>query len=117
MSDTVAEVPLDLELALSNIRRQLQAEPQRYLLFGVFWWWVKARLAERFDRTELPILGGYTDPEQAAAVMEVYADRPDGEVMAAALHEYGWNARYLRPSLKVEWGSELVSVHDPDVEG
>ena len=117
MSATVSAVPLDMARVFTNVRLQLQAEPQRYRLFGLFWWWIKPRLAERFDRVELPILGDYTDPEQAALVAERYAGAPPEVIATAALEEYGFNARFPRPEGRVEWGSELYRLHAPDVDG
>lgn len=103
---------MDVHAALRNVLSQLQVEPRRYKLFGVYWWPVKALLKRSgYGPDQLGLLGAYQDPETAAMVP------PAGlvETLRAAFLEYQANARYPRPDGRVENpDGELVSIIDPD---
>jgi hypothetical protein len=42
----VDETVLDVQNALRNVMQQLQCEPRRYRLFGIWWWPIKAQLKQ-----------------------------------------------------------------------
>lgn len=106
------EGDIDPRAALRNVLQHLQAEPQRYRLFGVWWWPVKALLkGVGYGPEQLYLLGDYVDPETAALVP------PDGlqGTLRAALAEYAQNAAFPRPGGMVEDpDGEVVRIFDED---
>jgi hypothetical protein len=112
MPDPAEADAIDVEAALRNVLAQLQQEPRRYRLFGLWWWPVKALLkGAGYGRDQLYLLGDYQGPGQAAMVPEM----PLRETLAAAFAEFGHNARYPRPGGVVEDPEgELVTIFDAD---
>jgi hypothetical protein len=97
MSDAL----IDVRLTLQNILQQLQEEPQRYRLFGIWWWPVKALLRRFYGPENLYMLGAYQDADTAAMVLE----------------ENQFNATYPHPAGMVENpDGELVFLFDADAE-
>jgi len=107
MSDAI-----DVRTTLRNVLQQLQEEPQRYKLFGVYWWPIKAFLKRvGYGREQLYMLGDYQDATTAALVPKM--DMAD--TMRTALEEYGRNARYPHPGGMVEDpDGEMVMIYDED---
>ncbi|HEY0203323.1 MAG TPA: hypothetical protein VGC15_04140 [Acetobacteraceae bacterium] len=103
---------MDVDAAFRNTVQQLQQEPQRYRLFGVYWWIVKKLLkAAGYDREQLYMLGDYEDPETAAMVPVL----PLVATLEAAFTEYGQNARFPHTGGMVENpDGELVRLFDED---
>lgn len=103
---------MDVQAAFCNVVQQLQEEPQRYKLFGVWWWPVKALLRRAgYGPDQLALLGSYVDPETAAMVPRAGLE----ETLRAAFQEYGQNARFPHPDGKVENpDGELVTIYDED---
>lgn len=104
--------PLDPKALARGIVQQLQEEPARYKLFSVWWWAVKAVLKRMgYGSVQLPMLGSYVDPEQAAMV-------PHGslaETLAAAMEEYAQNACYPHSDGRVETpDGDMVLIVDED---
>ena len=112
MTDGPEEDPIDVDAAFRNIVAELQAEPQRYRLFGVYWWPVKALLkAAGYGQDQLPMLGPYVDADSAGRVPALGLEA----MLRAAFEEYGFNARYPRPGGIVEDpDGELVRIFDAD---
>ena len=106
------ERSIDVPRALRNILQHLQEEPQRYKLFGIYWWPVKALLKRAgYTEANLYMLGQYQDSMTAALVPAM----PLQETMRAALLEYGQNARYPHPAGMVENADgEMVPIFDED---
>lgn len=104
--------PLDVVATFRNIVAELQVEPQRYKLFGVWWWPVKALLRRAgYGQDQLPMLGSYMDAEVADMVPR--QSLPD--TLRAALEEYQFNAAYPHPAGEVENpDGELVMIFDED---
>ena len=102
----------DLDGTFRNVVQQLQADPLRYKLFGIYWWAIKAMLKEAgFGPDQLYMLGSYTDPECAARMPKMGLQ----DTLEAALLEYGQNARYGRPGGRVEDADgEIVTIYDSD---
>jgi len=102
--------PLDATFA--RIVQQLQREPQRYRLSGVYWWAIKAMLIRRgYGPVDLYLLGSYQDPETAQMIP------PAGlaETLHDALAEYGFNAALPHPDGQVENpDGEMVRIFDED---
>jgi hypothetical protein len=103
---------IDPPVALRNALLLLQQQPQRYKLFGVWWWPVKALLKRQgYTTTDLYMLGDFVDPITAALV-------PTADLqgtLQAAFAEYGQNARYPHSDGMVEApDGELVMVFDED---
>lgn len=98
--------------AFRNIVQQLQVDPGRYKLFGIYWWPVKALLKRAgYGPDQLYMLGSYQDPETAALVPAMTL----AETLKAAFLEYGQNARYPRESGHVEGpDGEVVVIYDED---
>ena len=105
---------IDVPLALANILHQLQAQPQRDKLFGVYWWPVKLLLRHNgYTTDQLYMLGIYQDPITAGLVPRMGLQ----DTLRAALIEYGHNARFARPGGIVESpDGELVKLHDEDAD-
>jgi hypothetical protein len=104
---------INVPLALQNILQQLQEEPQRYRLFGVWWWFIKALLRRTYSTDNLYLLGQYQDAETAGMVpSETLQD-----TMRAALEEYRFNAMFPHPGGYVENpDGEIVRLFDADAE-
>ena len=107
MSDAI-----DVRTTLRNVLQSLQDEPQRYKLFGIYWWPIKAFLKRMgYGPEQLYMLGDYQDATTAALVPKM--DLAD--TMGAALEEYGRNARYPHPGGVVEDpDGEMVLIYDED---
>ena len=103
---------IQVEEAFRNVVQQLQAEPRRYKLFGVYWWAIKALLrGAGYDKDQLYMLGDYRDP----AVAELVPPMPLEETLAEAFEEYRFNAQYPRSGGMVESpDGELVKLYDED---
>lgn len=106
--------PIDPIAAFRNIVQQLQANPARYRLFGVYWWPIKAMLkVAGYGPRQLYMLGGYQDAGTAAMVPTMGLQ----DTLRAAFAEYGQNARYPHPDGTVETpDGELVRIHDEDAD-
>jgi hypothetical protein len=103
---------LDPTRALRNVLQQLQTEPRRYKLFGVWWPAVKDLLKRAgYGPDQLYMLGDYQMPDIAALVPRAGLE----DMLAAAFEEYGQNARYPHSDGLVEGpDGELVMVYDED---
>lgn len=103
--------PAQIDRFLWNALAALQAAPERYRLFGVWWWPVKALLRARFGQAQLHLLGKYEDAVTAAEVPR--ADLSD--TLVAAIEEYGHNLRYGAGAGQVYTpDGELVTIYDED---
>jgi hypothetical protein len=103
---------MDIPQAFRNVVQQLQMDPARYKLFGIYWWPVKRLLKDSgYDQHQLPMLGDYQDPDTAALVPAM----PLEETLRAAFEEYRRNARFPHPDGMVEDpDGELVVIFDQD---
>lgn len=103
---------MDVPTALRNVLQQLQEEPQRYRLFGVWWWPVKALLKRAgYGPDQLYMLGSYQDATTAALVPKANLE----ETLVAAFEEFAQNARYPRADGQVEDpDGEVVTIYDED---
>jgi hypothetical protein len=103
---------MNVENALRNALQQLQEEPGRYKLFGVWWWAMKAMLKRAgYGPDQLYMLGSYTDPETAAMVPAASLN----ETLEAAFGEYRHNAMFPHTAGQVENpDGELVTIFDAD---
>ena len=116
MSDTEASLPqIDVPVALRNVLSQLQIEPNRYRLFGIWWWPIKAMLKRSgYGPDQSFLLGSYQDPITAAMVPSAGLQ----DTLRAAFEEYGQNARFPHSDGTVEApDGELVLVIDEDAGG
>ncbi len=114
MSDPVdpPAVAPDPAALLRGILQSLQAEPQRYRLFGVWWWAIKALLKRAgYGPDQLYMLGSYQDAETAALIpAENLAD-----TLAAAMDEYQFNATFPHPGGMIEApDGSMVRLFDED---
>jgi hypothetical protein len=103
---------IDTAAAVRNVLQQLQTEPRRYRLFGVYWPAVKALLKRAgYGPDQLYLLGSYQDAATAALVPPAGIE----ETLMAALEEYGYNARFPHPDGLVEDpDGGLVTIYDED---
>jgi hypothetical protein len=114
MTEEPATAPLNLPAFLRATVQQIQAEPQRYRLFGVYWWVIKALLKRHgYGPADLYMLGSYIDPETAAMVPRASIE----DTIAAACEEYAFNAAHPHPLPgQVENpNGEIVIIRDADV--
>jgi hypothetical protein len=85
---------MDVPTALRNTLQQLQTDPRRYKLFGIYWPAVKALLKRHgYGTDQLYMLGPYLDQTTAALVPKMGLE----ETLRTAFEEYGQNARYPPP--------------------
>ena len=107
------EIPL-IQVAdmLRNTVAMLQANPERYSAFGVYWWPVKALLKRAgYGPENLMMLGDYEDPETAAMAPATGLQ----ETLAAAIETYGYNVAYPHTEGKVEApDGSLITIYDVD---
>jgi hypothetical protein len=103
---------IDMPTALRNILQQLQQDPRRYKLFGIYWWPTKALLKRHgYGPAELYMLGPYLDQTTAALVPKMGLE----ETLRTALEEYGRNATFPHPGGMVEDpDGEMVILYDED---
>jgi len=103
---------VDMKDVFRNIVQQLQLEPRRYKLFGIYWWPIKALLkASGYTTDNLYMLGGYQDEMTASLVPKMSLQ----DTITAALEEYGQNAVFPHPDGAVEDpNGEMVVVFDED---
>jgi hypothetical protein len=84
---------IDVPTAMRNVLQQLQQEPQRYKLFGVYWWPVKEQLkAAGYGADQLYMLGNYKDHMTAELVPEMNLQ----DTLRAAFEEYIGLMPYFR---------------------
>jgi hypothetical protein len=109
------ETPMDVQKALRNVMQQLQREPRRYRLFGIYWWPIKAQLKQAgYGLEQLFMLGSYQDADTAALVPAMGLTA----TLRTAFEEYGRNASYPHPDRRVETpDGDLVTVLDEDAGG
>lgn len=109
---TAAKVEINIESAIRNVVTLLNKMPNRYKLFGVWWWPIKALLkVAGYGPDQLYMLGDYQDPETAA---QVPAADLQG-TLTAAFTEYGQNARNPHSDGRVEAPEgELITIWDDD---
>jgi hypothetical protein len=100
---------IDVPFAMRNVLQQLQQEPQRYKLFGVYWWPVKEQLKlAGYGPDQLYMLGNYKDhmtaePAQAGRSARARNQRsPNGQGRRGSgirtSQEFGfWPAAFRRP--------------------
>jgi hypothetical protein len=103
---------IDIPAAFRNVVQQLQVEPQRYKLFGVWWPAIKALLKRAgYGPDQLYMLGSYQDPHIAAMIPK--ADLMD--TLQAAFSEFAFNAAFPHKDGLVENpDGELVTIFDED---
>jgi hypothetical protein len=103
---------MDVPTALRNTLQQLQTDPRRYKLFGIYWPAIKALLKRHgYGVDQLYMLGDYQDQTTAALVPKMGLE----ETLRTAFEEYGQNARYPHPGGMVEDpDGELVLIYDED---
>ena len=102
----------DMQALLRGILQSLQEEPQRYRLFGVWWWAVKALLKRAgYGPDQLYMLGSYQDIETASLIPT--ENLPD--TLQSAMDEYAFNAAYPRAGGMVETpDGSIVRLFDED---
>jgi hypothetical protein len=107
MSNTI-----DVPSALRNTLQQLQADPRRYKLFGIYWPAIKALLKRHgYGADQLYMLGDYHDAITAAMIPKMGLE----ETLRTAFEEYGQNARSPHPGGMVEDpDGEMVLIYDED---
>ena len=107
MTDTI-----DAPAALRNVLQQLQTDPLRYKLFGIWWWPVKALLRRAgYGPDQCYLLGSYQDSDTAALVPHLSLQ----ETLACAFAEYRQNATFPHSDGTVETpDGELVTIVDED---
>lgn len=103
---------MDVPGALRSILQQIQQEPWRYKLFGVYWWPVKAMLKRvGYGPAQLYMLGSFQD----AAAARLVPSAGLADTLRAAFEEYGQNSRYPHTNNQVEDpDGELVTIFDED---
>lgn len=91
----------------------LQQDPRKYVLFGVYWFFVKALLKRYYTRDNLHLLGEYMDPDCMARMPEHATLQ---EALTAAIEEYRQNAAYNLGRAEVEdpTGGGLFTLNDED---
>jgi hypothetical protein len=108
------QAPIDVHAAFRNVVQQLQVEPQRYKLFGVWWWPMKALLKRAgYGPDQIYMLGSYQDPETASQVPH------EGllETLQAAFAKFAFNATFPHPGGVVEApDGEMVTIYDEDAD-
>lgn len=106
---------MDVHATLRNVLQQLQEEPRRYRLFGIYWWPVKALLKRAgYGPDQLYLLGNYHDHATAALVPRMGLE----ETVRTALEEFAQNARYPHSDGQVEdTDGSMVTVLDEDAGG
>lgn len=111
----MSEPAMDVQAALRNTLQQLQEEPGRYRLFGIYWWPIKALLKRAgYGPDQLYILGQFQDADTAALVPRM----PLAETLREAFAEYQRNAAYPHQDGRVEDpDGDLVTVLDQDAGG
>lgn len=104
---------IDPRMFAASTLQLLQQDPNRYLNFGVYWFFVKALLKRYYSRENLHLLGDYMDPDCMARMPE-YATLQDA--MEAAIIEYRQNAAYNLGRSVVEdpVGGGVFTLHDED---
>jgi hypothetical protein len=103
---------IDVPFAMRNVLQQLQQEPQRYKLFGVYWWPVKEQLKlAGYGPDQLYMLGNYKDHMTAELVPEMNLQ----DTLRAAFEEYRFNAVFPHSDGRVEDpDGQLVTIYDED---
>ncbi len=103
---------IDVPSAPRNVVQQLQAEPQCYRLFGVWWWPMKAILKRAgYGPAQLYMLSSYQDRETASQVPRASLD----DTLREAFEEYPQNAAYRHRAGRAEApDGELVTIWDQD---
>lgn len=103
---------IEVREALANVLHQLQGDPARYKLFGIWWWPVKQLLKRAgYDKNHLYLLGSYQDETVAELVPRLDLQG----TMREALEEYNFNAKFARSGGRVETpDGEIVVLFDED---
>jgi hypothetical protein len=102
---------IDPKLLAGNILQLLQAEPARYKLFGVYWYFIKALMKRYYTKDNLYLLGDYVD--------QTVTDRMPKEqtleqTLDAAIAEYQHNFSFGLGRDPVDQDGEEFPLLDPD---
>ncbi len=103
---------IDMAKTLNTVLHQLQGDPIRYRLFGIYWWPVKLLLKRAgYGRHQLYLLGDYQDAGTADLVPRMNLQ----DTMTAALEEFRRNAIFPHAGGMVESpDGEMVRLFDQD---
>lgn len=103
---------IDTKQCAANILQLLQADPAKYVNFGMYWFLIKALLKQYYTADNLYLLGDYTDPSVNARVPAFPSVQ---DMLAAALEEYSQNARLNLGSNQVQDADgDVFTLHDAD---
>lgn len=104
---------IDPKQLAANTLQLLQADPRRYKLFGVYWYFIKALMKLYYTKDNLYLLGEYVD--------QTVTDRmPPGqtleETLDAAIAEYQHNFAYSMGRDPTDPDGEAFVLVDQDAD-
>lgn len=107
---------IDPKTFATSTLQLLQDDPRRYVLFGAYWYLVKALLKKFYTRDNLHLLGDHVDIDVAARVPH---HENLQEALDGAIAEYRKNAQFNMGSNDVEdlVGGGTFKLVDPDAGG
>lgn len=103
---------MDVQVAFRNVVHELQSDPSRYKLFGVYWWPLKKLLkAAGYGPDQLYMLRDYQDARMADDVPPAGLE----ETLREAFVTYQQNLCYPHSDGRVELpDGEMVTMWDED---
>lgn len=103
---------LNREELARNILQMLQAHPERYRSFGIYWWVVKKLLKGFYGPENLYLLGDYFDPSADPRMPSVDSD----EMLRRAIREHQRNMTYppSDPGRVFDANGEVYVLFDED---
>jgi len=116
MNDSPPE-PIDAREFAKNVRELLSEDPQRYRLFGQYWFFVKRLLKRFYDEHQMPILRDFDDPSVSARIPAEISASGESMLRAAAT-EYLQNATFNMGRNDVtDSDGDWFMLLDPDIDG
>jgi uncharacterized membrane protein len=103
---------IDPKQLAESVLQLLQADPRRYRLFGVYWYFIKALMKRYYTKDNLYLLGDYVDPTVNARLPQ----QPLEETLDAAIAEYRHNFAYSLGKNPTDPDGEEFVLFDPDAD-
>jgi hypothetical protein len=102
---------IDPKVLAGNVLQLLQADPRRYKLFGVYWYFIKALLKRYYTKDNLYLLGDFVDQ---TVIERMPQEQTLEETLDAAIAEYQRNFSYGLGRNPVDPDGEEFVLFDQD---
>jgi len=104
---------IDPKQLAASMLQLLQADPRRYKLFGVYWYFIKALMKRYYTQDNLYLLGDYVDK---TVIERMPQEQSLEETLDAAIAEYQHNFAYSLGRDPTDADGEAFTLADQDAD-